>query len=79
MVGTIIRIKENITKESGHSIRVHQNYFHRQVCTNTYGIFYIILLHNLYNQHYKQKMTDAMKEKLNPVVEEYRRINTKPK
>ena len=25
------------------------------------------------------KMTDVMKEKLNPVVKEYRRINNKPK
>ena len=31
------------------------------------------------NQQYKQKMTDVMKEKLNPLVEEYRRINSKPK
>ena len=26
-----------------------------------------------------KKMTDVMKEKLNPLVEEYRRINSKPK
>ena len=26
-----------------------------------------------------KKMTDVMKEKLNPLVEEYRRINNKPK
>ena len=26
-----------------------------------------------------KKMTDAMKEKPNPLVEEYRRINSKPK
>ena len=31
------------------------------------------------NQQYKQKMTDVMKEKLNLLVEEYRRINSKPK
>ena len=27
----------------------------------------------------KQKMADFIKEKLNPLVEEYRRINSKPK
>ena len=26
-----------------------------------------------------KKMTDVMKEKLNPLVEEYKRINSKPK
>ena len=36
--------------------------------------FYIIF----YNQQYKQKMTDVVKEKLNPLVEEYKRINSKP-
>ena len=33
-VRTIIRIKKIITKKSAHQIRVHQNYFHRQVRTN---------------------------------------------
>ena len=33
----------------------------------------------LYNQQYKEKMTDAMKGKLNPHVEEYRRINSTSK
>ena len=33
----------------------------------------------LCNHKYKQKMTDVMKEKPNPLVEEYRRINSKPK
>ena len=33
----------------------------------------------IYNQHCKQKMTDVTKEKLSPLVEEYRRINRKPK
>ena len=37
--------------------------------------FYIIL----YNQKYKQKMTDIMKEKENPLIEESKRINSKPK
>ena len=31
------------------------------------------------NQRYKQKVTDIMKENLNPIVEEYRRTNSKPK
>ena len=33
-VRTIIRIKKIITKKSAHWIRVHQNYFHKQVRTN---------------------------------------------
>ena len=33
----------------------------------------------LYNQQYKQEVIDVMKEKLKPLVEEYRRINSKPK
>ena len=39
--------------------------------------FYIIL----YNQQHKQKMAErnVMKEKPNPLVEEYRRTNNKPK
>ena len=28
-----------ITKKTAHQIRVHQNYFHRQVHTNIYGTF----------------------------------------
>ena len=31
------------------------------------------------NQRYKRKVTDIMKENLNPIVEEYRRTNSKPK
>ena len=31
----------------------------------------------LYNQQYKQKMTDVMKEKLSPLIEEYRKIKPK--
>ena len=31
------------------------------------------------NQRYKRKVTDLMKENLNPIVEEYRRTNSKPK
>ena len=33
----------------------------------------------LYNQQYRQKMADVMKEKLSPLIEEYRKINSKPK
>ena len=107
-------IKKTITK-----IRAHQNYFHRQVCINICGTFYIrkitreqeieklnssnsgghikceIIGGKKYLKDLEQggleiparltisntnkKMRDAMQEKLNPLVEEYRRINSKPK
>ena len=107
-------IKKTITK-----IRAHQIYFHRQVCINICGTFYIrkitreqeIEKLNSSNSggHIKckitgckkylkdleqggleiparltisntnKKMRDAMQEKLNPLVEEYRRINSTPK
>ena len=48
-----------MTKKSAHQIMVHQNFFHRQVCTNILGC-------------HERKKTDDMKEKLKPLVEKYR-------
>ena len=69
-----------MTKKSANKIRVHQNYFHRQVRTIIKGTSYIIILHNFIHLAIQtKKMTDVMKEKLNALVEEYRRISSKQK
>ena len=59
---------------------VDQNYFHRQVRTNILGNFYIIFLYNFnFNQQYKHKNDRCHERKTDPLVEEYRKINSKPK
>ena len=76
---TIIRIKKIITKKMNTKLGSTKIIF-RQVCTNIYGTFNIILLYNFIKSAIQtKKRTDVMKEKLSPLIEEYRRINTKPK
>ena len=48
--------------------------------TNIKRTFYIIFLCSFIQSEIQtKKMADVMKEKLNPLIEEYRRIISKPK
>ena len=62
-----------------HQMSVHQNYFHRQVCTNIYGTFNIIFLYNFIQSAIQTKNDRCHERKSEPLVEEYRRTNSKPK
>ena len=77
---TIIKIKKIIVKKSAHQSSFYQNYFHGQMQTNIKRTFYIIFLCSFIQSEIQtKKIADVMKEKLNPLIEEYRRIISKPK
>ena len=72
---TTIRIKKAISKKVRTKLGITKIIFIDRCALIFMQSFYIIL----YNQKYKQKMTDIMKEKENPLIEESKRINSKPK